>query len=420
MLIRRSLRPVTFLLLGCVVITGACPPFSLAGTSHAVRSTSKDDEGRTQYDKGLEFLRRKEYEKAAQAFTNALSQGRRTAEVFYYRARACLLLKRYEEALADATKAIQLKADHAPAYLLRANANVHLDRLRDALEDLNRGLAITPNPILSQLYGARGMAYVGLKEPEKALKDLTKAIDLETTVPILYYHRGKILTSLGRYEEATRDFSAALNKAPDHEESLLDRGWVYGCLGDYQRSKSDLDRILLKNSDDLPARGLRGWIELELGEVETALADLHYAADHGSKDPWIHLNLASGLYRMGKVEEALRANERALSLKNDRIEAALHFQRGGFLLATERYAESRVAYEHGRVSVERSRDRIEVANSINDLRRLLQDHPHLKQVGGEIIAMLETVRDKIPTTARRDPALCQRPRSTGLNELGGS
>jgi Flp pilus assembly protein TadD len=82
------------------------------------------------------------------------------------------------------------------------------------------------NPNFVEAYSNRGMAYLRLGLPARAMVDLDRAVDLNPALPRLYRNRGKVLESLGRNEEARVDFGNAeeLEKRQNEGKKISNEG----------------------------------------------------------------------------------------------------------------------------------------------------------------------------------------------------
>ncbi|KRY78705.1 Hsc70-interacting protein, partial [Trichinella pseudospiralis] len=71
--------------------------------------------------------------------------------------------------------------------------------------------AICLNPLSTLLYGRRAWVLLNLKKPMTAIRDCTKAINLNPNAAIAYKYRGKAYRMLGRWEDAYYDLCNANN-----------------------------------------------------------------------------------------------------------------------------------------------------------------------------------------------------------------
>ncbi|MCG5216304.1 tetratricopeptide repeat protein [Streptosporangium soli] len=167
-------------------------------------------------------------------------------EAHYNRAELRIALDDQEAALADLDRVLELDPGYLDAYINRAGLLAVSGRAAEARSDVVAGLAIDPgNPhlwsILGQLETADGhhaeaaaafetalAAAPGLGaawasrailrfesgDPEGAVADLTRAIELDAGAA-LYFNRAMALRALSRTTEAVADLHRALDLAPD-------------------------------------------------------------------------------------------------------------------------------------------------------------------------------------------------------------
>jgi tetratricopeptide (TPR) repeat protein len=79
-------------------------------------------------------------------------------------------------------------------------------------------------PDFAVAYNNRGVAYVSLKRPEKALEDFNKAIALNSTYVDAYKNRGRYYIVKEHYDDAIQDLTAAIRLNPDNQSLYGIRG----------------------------------------------------------------------------------------------------------------------------------------------------------------------------------------------------
>ena len=139
---------------------------------------------------GVYYLK-EEYESAIVDFTKAIDLNPNYAEAYNNRGVAYHLKEEYESAIADYTQAIDLNPDYAVAYNNRGRAYGVTDKVDSstnrpnspsaklavirAIKDYNPAIGL--NPELAPAYYNRGVAWLRLREWERAKSDLTLARD---------------------------------------------------------------------------------------------------------------------------------------------------------------------------------------------------------------------------------------------------
>ena len=98
----------------------------------------------------------------------------------------------------------------------RANAQKELKNIEQAWKDLE--LAEQFNPRESRVYLTRGNFYRDLGEPQKAIEQYSKAIEINDRFMVwAYNNRGRVFGSLGDFEQALND----LNKSAVIQSQLM-------------------------------------------------------------------------------------------------------------------------------------------------------------------------------------------------------
>ena len=100
----------------------------------------------------------------------------------------------------DLTELIKLNCEYSLNYALRAEAYMHIQDYNKAIDDLTKALDIEKNikfmpdyninEVLSRYYGTRAVAYMGMENYEDAITDLTKAINLKN----YFYYKDRAIS----------------------------------------------------------------------------------------------------------------------------------------------------------------------------------------------------------------------------------
>ncbi|WP_198013614.1 tetratricopeptide repeat protein [Crinalium epipsammum] len=108
------------------------------------------------------------------------------------------------------------QSERSAKELYNEGQRLHLngrDYLR-AIEYYNQAIRLNPN--FGNAYLDRGFARIQLKEYREAIKDFTRAMELEleypdTNFPEAYYGRGVAYAGIGDYQKAIDNFNQAIN-----------------------------------------------------------------------------------------------------------------------------------------------------------------------------------------------------------------
>lgn len=85
----------------------------------------------------------------------------------------------------------------------------------------------------------RGVAFVQKKQFDEAVREFTKAINLEPNYRLAYYNRGWVFYTKSEYERAIKDFNAALTLNPNDSNSYYNRGLCYYSIREIDQAKQD-------------------------------------------------------------------------------------------------------------------------------------------------------------------------------------
>ena len=89
-----------------------------------------------------------------------------------------------------------------------------------------------------------GVSNLNLNRPQKALKDFSRAIDINPSRADAYLGRANTLSTLGRFEEALPDYNRALEIDPKLANAYANRGSARSQLGQYKKAIADYEKAL--------------------------------------------------------------------------------------------------------------------------------------------------------------------------------
>ena len=172
----------------------------------------------------------------APAGASRTEQYRSPAGVSYYSLVDTGAIARAESALAaeprNVARIIQLGAAQSGAR-----------QFREAIQTFTRGLAIEPNNPM--LYRWRGHRYISVRELDRAMSDLTRGFQLDSTNYGILYHLGIVRYARGDFAGAADAFARAQRRAPDAGELAGSTDWLWMSLmrtGRAAEAKAMLDR----------------------------------------------------------------------------------------------------------------------------------------------------------------------------------
>lgn len=125
-------------------------------------------------------------------------------------------LQDYDEAIADFSVAIRLEPNSERAYAGRADACRALGRYSEAIADCSRVIELQPD---FDAYLNRGGVYEDKGQPELAVTDFSRAIELDSTSARAYDRRARAHYAAGRPDAAKLDWQKAHQLDDDYPMS---------------------------------------------------------------------------------------------------------------------------------------------------------------------------------------------------------
>ncbi len=160
----------------------------------------------------------------------------------------------------------------------------------------------------------RGYTYRLMDANEDALKDLNKALDIDSSNEWVIACRGLIYGLMERYEEALADLTLAIELKPDDEWAITNRGVTYRLVERYEKSLADLTRAIKLQPDAEGTIANRGVTYRQMECYEKALADLTRAIELDPKYTWAIASRGLTYRQIERHEDALADLSRAIEL----------------------------------------------------------------------------------------------------------
>ena len=293
----------------------------LAAEKHGIETVGTEDpDAYTFFLKGSHFIRSQavaNLEKAGECFRLAIEADPGFARAYaalathYYDLGATALQRPkplYEQARAAAEKALEIDDK---VYGARGTlAMLHL--LQDgnsaaAEEKCRQEIALYPNAAGS--HGLYGLLLVCLAQPDEALTETERAIELDPVTPLLHRQLGLVFYSARRYEEAIDALQAALELDPSFLQTHFCLGAVHLAQGKPAEALEEFElEPRLPKSLIMPMIGIS---YVELGRRDEAQQMLKEAAEEAKLAYASRIPLAMLCFALGKAEEGFRYLEEA-------------------------------------------------------------------------------------------------------------
>jgi tetratricopeptide (TPR) repeat protein len=196
--------------------------------------------------------------------------------------RSLLWLERrdWEKSVADLQEAIKLDGRQSPGFETLAKVYERHEQPDQAIEQFTRAIDLRPNS--ASLYRARAAVNRGRKDPgpaqrAQALADLDQAIRLEpqgtAVVALDQAHRARLLLQDGRHEEALAECETALLTDPNYREAHLIRVEVLRKLNRYGDVIRSCDALLARGKPSAELYEFRGLAREKIKDYQGAIDD---------------------------------------------------------------------------------------------------------------------------------------------------
>jgi tetratricopeptide (TPR) repeat protein len=188
---------------------------------------------------------------------------------------------KYDEAVLAYNEAIAAGDNLPIAYANRCYANSALDEPDAAVADCTKSLELAPdNP---EVLNNRGVAYLTLRRTDDALADFSAALELRPEYAEAMANRGRAYLEKKQYQEAVDELTRAIKQKGDLAEAYGNRGQAYEGLADADKALADYGEAI-QRSQDLQAYFNRAMLEMTLGRFDDAYMDFKAIVEHSPNE----------------------------------------------------------------------------------------------------------------------------------------
>lgn len=160
---------------------------------------------------------------------------------------AALATGAWDDAIAAFDKAVKLDPNDARTFTCRGNAYFGKHDYSRANRDFDRALKLCHDEreLEGYIHGVRALAREAVGDPDGALTDLNRAIELNDKDVGARMNRGGLWGRRRAWDKAIADFDSVLRRDPTNAAALYDRAYAYRSKGDLDRAAADLDEAIL-------------------------------------------------------------------------------------------------------------------------------------------------------------------------------
>lgn len=334
--------------------------------------------GSDENERGLSFYAGGEYEKAAEAFAEAVAADNREPEYYRNRAMALIKLGRYEEAKSCLDLADQLEPDTMAGERARgilcyeqglyesalfsfekaislssgkvgetevdilcytADCQMALERYNDAISTYTR-LINAGNTSTSNYY-LRGTAYLKSGNASDAGMDFNRVVESGSYEE--YWKVYSLLAEYGQQEMADQFLSKAVLLEGSSDSDHVWRGEFHYYLGNYDEAIAEFNAAS-QNVIDVDIYLMMAHIYMEKGDTNRVKAAFSMAESKAPNNPYLIYQETLFWMRTGDYEEAYELIEAGMALSDNPYRQQMHYCQAGCLEYLGRFGEALTAF----------------------------------------------------------------------------
>jgi tetratricopeptide (TPR) repeat protein len=152
----------------------------------------------------------------------------------------------------------------------------HLKEYDKALNCMEKALEIDSRNVYAWIN--KGTILYSLKEYDKALNCLGNAADIDPDIDLIWVNNGNCLLYTQRYKEALENYDKALEINQKNLVALMNKSVIHYLSNEFDQSILNLNKLLRIDRDFLEGYLLRGCSKIKKGNLEQGQKDLSIAS----------------------------------------------------------------------------------------------------------------------------------------------
>ncbi|MCA9467834.1 MAG: tetratricopeptide repeat protein, partial [Nitrospira sp.] len=238
-------------------------------------------------------------------------------------------MKDYDRAIATYQANLAIDPTFFDSVLHLGFVSYRLKRNNEAISYLEK--AIKLNPKRTESYLLFGLTYFQMEDYQSAKTKLEEGILQDPANAELHFNLGTVLDKLNQFDEAVREMQQTLELDPEHADALNYLGYSYADRGIKFEEALDLTRraVALKPHNGYYVDSL-AWALYKLGRVDEALEAIQRAASLVSDDPVIYEHLGEIFLSREERDKARDAWLHSLQLDSTNESLKKRFREMGF------------------------------------------------------------------------------------------
>ena len=218
-----------------------------------------------------------------------------------------------EKALELMRKCILYGPGMPDAYRLRGNIYLELNNTDQALRDFTRAIELNDSAVPPYLDRAR--LYVTEGETEKGLADGRMAISLEPENGFCYFKMGQLYKLLDQYDLANEFYEQAVQRDSSLATAVMfDQASILARTGSWQEGYEKISLLLEIEPGRLDALNFAAYCLLELQQYDESMKVFRRIIELDPRHPLAYNNIGYIYFRLGDNKAALENIDLAISI----------------------------------------------------------------------------------------------------------
>jgi tetratricopeptide (TPR) repeat protein len=257
------------------------------------------------------YLREHDTKKAETHLLAVLQDDPANAQVYYYLGSLAYDDKKLAEAIDYFQKALVIKDDFEQAYYDLAGAQINNGEPKDALETLEKARARYSTNFINEFFTA--LAYVKTKDYTNAVahfagaESCAKAAGTNLLTGYFYFEAGAACERNGEFDRATGYFEKSLKLSPEMPEALNYYGYMLADKGiKLDRAREMIEKAVRLDPNNAAYIDSLGWVLYRLGKLQDGLVQEQKAIQLSGEEPDATL-----FDHLGDIYAALKQSDKA-------------------------------------------------------------------------------------------------------------
>lgn len=262
-------------------------------------------------EKGIENLKRKNYDDALQNFFDALSD-KNTCENNYYIGHTYLLQQNYEDASHYLEIASGLDTNNSKVWLDKGIIKYYQNNYQNAINDLFFSTELSPKEAKAYYYIA--LCYKAQGKNKVALQSVETAVQYDSIDADSWYEAAILAYNIKDYSKSINYYKKVLDILPKDKYSELDLGLAYSKSGNDDSAMIWYNKVIQDYPDYSLGYNNKGYLYQKAEKYKLAISYYSKSVKLDSESTYPLWNRADSYYKLKEYEKAIKDYKKAYEL----------------------------------------------------------------------------------------------------------